>query len=67
MSEIRMKHSVWRRSSYSGAGNDCVEIALVGGGAAVRDSKATSRGALLFHEKSWTAFLAMTRNSTDNH
>ncbi|KOX45832.1 MULTISPECIES: DUF397 domain-containing protein [Streptomyces] len=30
----------WRRSSYSGGANDCVEIADLGAYAAVRDSKA---------------------------
>ena len=66
MSDSRVKHRVWRKSSHSGAGNDCVEIAVVDGGAAVRDSKAPSRGMLLFGGVSWTAFLAMTRNVDDN-
>ncbi|MFE5599847.1 DUF397 domain-containing protein [Streptomyces coelicoflavus] len=30
----------WRRSSYSGGANDCVELADLGAYAAVRDSKA---------------------------
>ncbi|MGV9908887.1 DUF397 domain-containing protein [Streptomyces tendae] len=29
----------WRKSSYSGGANDCVEIAYVGAYVAVRDSK----------------------------
>ncbi|MBQ1095020.1 DUF397 domain-containing protein [Streptomyces sp. b94] len=36
--ELRNAH--WRRSSYSGGANDCVEIADLGAYAAVRDSKA---------------------------
>lgn len=35
--ELHKAH--WRRSSYSGGANDCVEIADLGGYAAVRDSK----------------------------
>jgi hypothetical protein len=38
----------WRRSSYSGGANDCVEVADLGAWAAVRDSKDVRRGPLLF-------------------
>lgn len=38
----------WRKSSYSNAGDNCVEVAaLAGGGKAVRDSKRPTEGALL--------------------
>jgi hypothetical protein len=53
--------AMWRKSSYSGAGNDCVEIALVETGAAVRDSKNPDATALRFAEKNWVAFLAATK------
>ena len=51
----------WRKSSYSGAGNDCVEIALGTGAAGVRDSKNPDGPRLRFDSASWTAFLAGTR------
>jgi hypothetical protein len=38
----------WRKSSYSGGANDCVEIAEVGEHVAVRDSKAIGLRPVLF-------------------
>ncbi|CAL9491454.1 hypothetical protein SUDANB145_03230 [Streptomyces sp. enrichment culture] len=35
-----LHNAQWRRSSYSGGANDCVEIADLGAYAGVRDSKA---------------------------
>jgi hypothetical protein len=49
--------AVWRKSSHSGAGNDCVEIAQVALGAAVRDSKNPTGGVLRFATGEWRAFL----------
>jgi hypothetical protein len=37
----------WRRSSYSGGANDCVEIADLGAYAAVRDSKDLGRSPVI--------------------
>ncbi|MGW2129671.1 DUF397 domain-containing protein [Streptomyces coelicoflavus] len=34
-----LQNARWRKSSYSGGANDCVEIAYLGVYAAVRDSK----------------------------
>ena len=40
--------AVWRKSSFSNGGGECVEIAaLTGGRFAVRDSKAPGMGALV--------------------
>ncbi|MFJ2020602.1 DUF397 domain-containing protein [Streptomyces nodosus] len=51
--------AVWRKSSASGAENDCVEIAeLRGGGRAVRDSKNPEREPLRFTASEWAAFRA---------
>jgi len=49
----------WFKSSFSGASNpNCVEVApLVGGGAAVRDSKDRSGPSLLFSESAWQAHI----------
>lgn len=38
----------WRKSSYSGGANDCVEIAELGAWVAVRDSKDAGRQPLVF-------------------
>jgi uncharacterized protein DUF397 len=54
--------AVWRKSSHSGAGNDCVEIALVDTGAAVRDSKNPQGPRLRFDGNKWAGFLAAARH-----
>lgn len=55
--------AVWRKSSHSGAGNDCVEIALVETRAHVRDSKNPDAGALNFGTTGWATFLAATKGA----
>ncbi|NYI06021.1 DUF397 domain-containing protein [Allostreptomyces psammosilenae] len=50
---------VWRKSSYSTAGGDCVEVnADVDGRVGVRDSKDPAGGALLFERSEIAAWLA---------
>ena len=53
----------WRKSSYSGAENACVEVADLpdGGGRAVRDSKNPTGPALMFTAAEWVAFTAGVR------
>lgn len=52
---------LWRKSRHSGGGNDCVEIAEVGVGTAVRDSKNPSGPILRFGSAGWTAFIGLAR------
>jgi hypothetical protein len=47
----------WRKSSYSGSGNNCVEVAQAGGISAVRDSKNPGGGHLTFGAEAWEAFI----------
>lgn len=48
----------WFKSSHSGGGNDCVEIAhLDGGGVGVRDSKDPAGPSLIFTASEWDAFV----------
>ena len=53
----------WRKSSYSGAENACVEVAGLpdSGGRAVRDSKNPTGPALTFTAAEWVAFTAGVR------
>ncbi|MBQ1080980.1 DUF397 domain-containing protein [Nocardiopsis sp. B62] len=52
---------VFRKSSYSGAGENCVEVADLPCGAAVRDSKHPATGHVPFPAAEWSAFLNSTR------
>ncbi|WP_280385722.1 DUF397 domain-containing protein [Nocardia wallacei] len=48
----------WFKSSRSGAGKECVEVAfLVGGRVGVRDSKNPGEPALIFGPDEWTGFV----------
>ena len=51
--------AVWRKGSRSNGngGNNCVEVAFLDGGVAVRDSKNRSGPALVFTPAEWTAFV----------
>jgi hypothetical protein len=52
----------WKKSSRSGAGNNCVEVAdLPADGHAVRDSKNPTGPALMFPAAVWAAFTAGVR------
>ncbi|KOX16699.1 DUF397 domain-containing protein [Nocardiopsis sp. NRRL B-16309] len=55
----------FRKSSYSGSGDNCVEIADVAGGAAVRDTQHRDLGNLTFADPGeWRAFLAAARRDS---
>jgi hypothetical protein len=49
--------AMWRKSSYSNAGNQCVEVAQIGAAVAVRDSKNPGAGYVTLSEADWQAFL----------
>ncbi|WP_433263532.1 DUF397 domain-containing protein [Actinosynnema sp. CS-041913] len=52
----------WRKSRRSSAsGPECVEIAVAGRGAAVRDSKNRTGGALSFGSPQWSRFLGVAK------
>lgn len=52
-----MKTPEWRKSSYSNASQNCVEVADLPGATAVRDSKHPEKGYLEFPAVEWRAFL----------
>ncbi|MFD4571838.1 DUF397 domain-containing protein [Streptomyces sp. NPDC058425] len=52
----------WRRSTYSGAAGECVEVADLAAGTAVRDSKRPDGPALSFRAGTWADFLDSVRS-----
>ncbi len=57
-----MERSIWRASSYSSPqGGNCVEVADLPDGRAVRDSKNPTGPALVFTAAEWVAFTADVR------
>lgn len=59
MDRTQLPEAVWRKSSHSGeGGNECVEVAILGAGAAVRDSKDPCGGFFVMTDAGWAAFLA---------
>jgi hypothetical protein len=58
LNKTQLPEAVWRKSSYSGeGGNECVEVAILGDGAAVRDSKDPHGGFFTVPDSGWSAFL----------
>ena len=56
---MRMDQQAWRKSSYSGSGdNDCVEVALGQEAVGVRDSKNTDGPQLAVAATAWQAFVS---------
>jgi hypothetical protein len=59
-----LTHAQWRKSSHSnGDGNECVEVAVVSGAIAVRDSKNPGGGLLVLSSCSWRAFQSTVNGS----
>ncbi len=56
-------HATFRKSSYSATG-DCVEVAVLDGGAGVRDSKNRHGDLLVFGSPGWSAFLRWATSDT---
>ncbi|MEU9048648.1 MULTISPECIES: DUF397 domain-containing protein [unclassified Kitasatospora] len=60
--DVNLTHASWRKSSYSGSGGQCVEVADGFTGAMpVRDSKDPNGPALLFSATAWQSFVTAVR------
>lgn len=58
-----LSRAQWRKATYSGSENACVEVAPVSdGGHAVRDSKDPTGPVLRFTRAEWAAFTAGVRD-----
>lgn len=59
---MTIDHLTWHKSSYSnGDGGACIEVAVMGGARAVRDSKNPTGPDLTFTATEWAAFTAAIR------
>jgi hypothetical protein len=65
--EAELAGARWRKSSHSGGGNDCVEVAFVADGAALRDSKDPEGGAFRLPASGWRGLLAAVRTGGPAH
>jgi uncharacterized protein DUF397 len=52
---------IWRKSSYSSNGSNCVEVAGTPDATLARDSKNPTGPTLRFAQSSWAGFLARTK------
>jgi Domain of unknown function (DUF397) len=57
----------WRKTRYSIANGDCVEVASTGGSIAVRDSKNPAGPVVRYAPGTWQTFLAATRRGDYDH
>jgi len=64
MDETGTARTWWRKSSYSGGDNNCVEAARTAATVSVRDSKRPHGGVLRFSPAAWQAFTRDIRQQT---
>ncbi len=60
--DVDLTDARWRKSSYSGGANDCLEIADLGALVAVRDSKDVGRQPLVFSRRAVRALVGGITN-----
>ncbi|UGQ14781.1 DUF397 domain-containing protein [Yinghuangia sp. ASG 101] len=63
MRKFDCTNAAWRKSSYSGGEGQCVEVAVIRGAVATRDSKNPDRPAVVFTPESWSNLELTLRNN----
>jgi hypothetical protein len=58
MAALNLTDAAWRTSSRSSGNGNCVEVAVLDGAVAVRDSKDRRGPVLIFTSAEWDAFVA---------
>lgn len=67
MSDSTWSDALWRKSSRSGGGGQCVEVAVMGDQVAIRDSKDPDGPMLIFPADAWRSFVRwIIRDSGDD-
>jgi hypothetical protein len=61
MGETGTARTWWRKSSYSGGDNNCVEVAATSAAISVRDTKRPHGEVLRFSPPAWQAFIRGVR------
>jgi hypothetical protein len=56
--KVNLTGAVWRKSSRSNSGGNCVEVAVLSAAVAVRDSKDPHGPVLAVPPAAWNAFVA---------
>ncbi|MGY0057977.1 DUF397 domain-containing protein [Streptomyces sp. LZ34] len=64
LSALHSEGAHWRKSSYSGGNDDCVELAITQGHIAVRDSKRTDLAYASFTAAAWREFVSAIATGT---
>ncbi|MFJ4412997.1 DUF397 domain-containing protein [Streptomyces sp. NPDC088925] len=62
--EMNFSTVTWRKSTYSGGGDNCVELGRLPGLVAVRDSKCPDRTPLVFSPGAITSLIISTAQAT---
>lgn len=62
MAALDLTRAAWFKSTRSSGNGNCVEVAILDDGVAVRDTKDRSGAVLLFAPAEWDSFVAGAKN-----